>query len=283
MPFSAHLRSLFCAALAIAAAGIACAGPIDTPSLSAPGTVIIWGADAFGAAGQAPIVSDWILNTGNGLSGLTSGDHDLISGDVHTVITGSLIATTDGIGNAVGAPLRITQPLGGGTIFTDSSGNGSMGVEDSFAPFRLRAPTDVSTLNAMEVDTSFYVASNVAYAIDVQAVPNGGTNLVQFTLMRVSLTSTVSGDDGIPFGASAQYSHLGGANGGSSLNNRSLATLLLPQRAYTGSRRTARVPGSLADQSIRFNLTYTYNTGIYDLADGMFSAGAFVTYTVWVP
>jgi hypothetical protein len=256
---------------------------MDTPSLKAAGTVIVWGADAFGAPGSAPIVADWIIDTGNGLSGATSGDHDLIAGDVHTVITGSLLPTTDGFGNAVGAPHRITQPLSGGTIFTDSSGNGSLGVEDSFSAFGLRASTDVTTVNTLEVDTSFYVASNVPYAIDVQAAPLAGTNLVQFGLMRVTMTTTVAGNDGLAFGASAQYSHNGGANGGRNLNNTSLSTLLLPQRAYTGNRRTARVPGSIADQSIRFNLTYRYNAGTYDLADGLFDAGAAVVYTVWVP
>jgi hypothetical protein len=259
------------------------AGTMDTPSLKALGTVVVWGADEFGASGNAPVVADWIIDTGTGLSAATSGDHDLIASDVHTVITGSLLPTTDGLGNAVGAPHRIVQPLGSGTINTDSSGNGSVGVEDSFSAFRLRSITDVTTANALEVDTSFYVASNVPYAIDVQAAPLAGTSLVQFALMRVTMTTTQTGNDGLAFGASAQYSHLGGANGGRNLNNTSLLTLITPVRAYTGTRRTARIPGTIAEQSIRFNLTYRYNAGTYDLSDGIFDAGASVVYTVWVP
>ena len=118
----------------------------------------------------------------------------------------------------------------------------------------------------------------------VQASPLPGTSLIDMTRIRLTMTSTLSGDDGLPFGASAQYSHNGGATGGSLLNNRRLSTLLVTQPAYLGTRRTARTTGSIADQSIRFDLAYRYNgTGAYDLSDGLFDIGAEVVYTVFVP
>ncbi len=274
-------KTLAFAAL-MACATSAAAQVVTQPHLEAVGTVIVWGADAAGVNGGAPVVSDWIINTGTGASAAASGDRDLIAGNVFTVVTGSLVPVTDGVTNPVGAPFRIQAPLGGGTFSTDTNNNGGTDINDAFSAFGLRANTDVDTSN-LTLNTSFYVASNIAYAIDVQATPLVGTTAAQFNNMRVTLTSQQTGNDGVAFGASAQYSHTGGANGGSSLTNRRLSALATPQRAYTGSRRTARIPGSIADQSIRFDLDYTYNLGAYDLSQGLFDIGATVVYTVFVP
>jgi hypothetical protein len=269
---------------ALAAAPVAAAQVIVQPHLEAIGTVIVWGADAAGASGNAPVVSDWIINTGIGVSGATSGDHDLIAGDVFTVVTGSLVPVTDGVTNPVGAPFRIQAPLTGPTFSTDTNNNGGTDINDAFSPFGLRANTDLDTTN-LTINSSFYVASNTAFSVDVQATALPGTTLAQLTNMRVTWSTALTGtDDGLTFGTAAQYPHAtGGANGGRLLINRRLSTLVLPQPAYVGTRRTAATRGTISEQSVRFDLDYTYNLGAYDLSQGLFDIGATVVYTVWVP
>ena len=73
--------------------GTASAQTEDNPRLRAPGILIIWGADGFGDNASAPVVSDFIIDSGSGATAATSGDADLIAGDVHTVVTGILAAT----------------------------------------------------------------------------------------------------------------------------------------------------------------------------------------------
>ncbi len=271
-------------ALVAAAAPVAAAQVVVQPHLEAIGTVIVWGADAAGSSGNTPVVSDWIINTGVGLTGALSGDHDLISGDVFTVVTGSLVPVTDGVTNPVGAPFRIQAPSTGPTFSTDTNSNGGTDINDAFSPFGLRANTDADTTNVV-INSSFYVASNTAFSVDVQATALPGTTLAQFNNMRVTWSTALTGTDGgIAFGSAAQYPHAtGGANGGRNLNNTRLSTLILPIRAYTGTRRTAASPGTLTQQSVRFDLDYTYNLGTYDLSLGLFDIGATVVNTVWVP
>jgi hypothetical protein len=279
------LKILRSAALVLlfAAIGTAKAQVITRPHLEAAGTVIVWGADAAGAAGRAPVVADWIINTGTGATAATSGDHDLIAGNVFTVVTGSLVPVTDGVTNPVGAPFRVQSPNGQPTFSTDTNNNGGTDQFDTFSPFGMRATTDIDTTNLV-LNTSFYVASNTAFAIDVQATPLAGTSAAQFNNMRVTWSTTLSGTDGgISFGSAAQYPHTGGANGGRNLNNTRLSTIATPTRAYTSTRRTALTPGSISAQSVRFDLDYTYNFGTYDLSRGLFDIGATVVYTVFVP
>ena len=56
----------------------------------------------------------------------------------------------------------------------------------------------------------------------------------------------------------------------------------LPSRPRR-NRRTAASPGSIADQSVRFDLDYRWNTGNIDLSDGTFDVAADVVYTVYIP
>ncbi|MBR9834900.1 MAG: hypothetical protein GYB42_06860, partial [Alphaproteobacteria bacterium] len=52
---------------------------------------------------------------------------------------------------------------------------------------------------------------------------------------------------------------------------------------FSGNRRTARAPGSIADQSVRFDQTYRWNTGNIDLSQGVIDVEAEVVYTVFIP
>ena len=59
-----------------------------------------------------------------------------------------------------------------------------------------------------------------------------------------------------------------------------------PTLVFAGDRQTALTPGSIADQSVRFDAVYTLagasGTG-YDLSDGSGEIETEVVYTVFVP
>lgn len=254
----------------------------DNPAFNVQGLVVVWGADGFDPAGNAPVVSDFVIDTGNGATAAASGDTDLIAADVHTVVTGSLVPTQDATSSSNGSPFRV-QRVPGGAFTTDFNGNGVTDPGDTFSPFTLRGNSDINTRRA-ELETSFYVASNTAFAIDGQATPLNGTTAFVFNRMRVRLRVTQSGNDGgFSFGSAAQFPNSGGTAGGVQNGFRRLSTMTAARRVFTGNQRTAATPGSLAEQSVRFDLTYRYNSGNIDLSDGVIQAAAEVVYTVYVP
>ena len=253
----------------------------NNPRLRQPGVLIIWGADGFGASANAPIVSDFVINSGTGATAATSGDADLIAGDVHTVVTGTLNPTENSAVANNGVPFRV-QNIPGGGFTTDFDGDGVLTAADGFGAFQLRAGSDINTRRA-ELQTSFYVASNVPFSIDATATPLGTTEADDFSRMRVRMRVTQSGDDGLAFGSAAQFPHTGGAAGGIRANFRRLSTMTTPFNVFAGNRRTARVRGTIAQQSVRFDLTYRYNSGDIDLSDGVVDAAAEVVYTAYIP
>lgn len=275
------VAALLCSALTAALPAVA--GPVDSPNMKALGTVIVWGAGSPTAGSPVPVVSDFIIDTGNGSSAASSGDADLISSDVHTVQTGTLLPAAGAWGSAQGTPLRLQSLDGTPNFLTDTNGDGAMSVQDGFAAFGIRANSDVRT-RPMEASSSFYVASNVAFSIDGAVTPLGTTSLLDLLRIRADLSVTQSGnDDGLAFGSAAQFPHSAGATGGSLLTNDRLATMIIPRRVFQGNRRTAATRGTLAEQSVRFDLDYRYNFGNVDLSDGVFDIEAEVTYTVYVP
>ena len=273
---------LLVTAVAMLAGAPVSAGPADRPILRAAGLVVVWGADGNGAGANAPIVSDFIINTGTGSTAATSGDADLVSGDVFTVVSGSLIPVGGAFSLGEGTPMIIRNPSTGPNFNTDTNGDGVMSGADAFAGFGLQNNTDTNTRRA-EIISSFYVASNTAFSIDAQATALGTTTLAQMNRIRLRLRVTQNGDDGLPFGSAAQFPNSGGTAGGSQANNRRLSTLLTPRRVFAGNQRTARIRGTLAEQSVRFDLRYRYRSGNIDLSDGAFDAEAEVVYTVYVP
>lgn len=241
----------------------------------ATGIVIAWAADENG---RAPIISDFIVDTGTGATAAGSGDIDLIGRDVHTVVTGSL----NPVGGANAAPLRITN-VPGGRIDIDSEPNGVLDARNTFDAFQLRQGSDINT-NRAEISSSFYVASNVGFSIDAQATALGSTTPDAFGRIRLQLRVTESGNDGLAFGSAAQYPNTGNTpQAGSLANNRRLSQLLTPRRVFQGNRRTARIRGSITQQSVRFDSRYRYNSGNYDLSDGVINAEAEILYTIYVP
>lgn len=255
---------------------------VDRPHFDVDGMVIVWGADG---ASNAPVVADFIIDSGNGATGASSGDTDLISTDAHTVVTGTLISTQDGIASATGGMPFVLTDTDRGTINTDTNGDGIVSGEDSFTPFGLRSITD-TRVDAVRQYSSFYVASNVPFAIDAQAfTPSTFTEFILLLITRVQLSVTQNGDDGLAFGAQAQLPHSGGGSSGFAPSLR-LWDLRFPRNMFTGDRRTAAAPGTIADQSVRFDAEYSISGASlqgYDLSLGTFDFQVEVVYTVYVP
>jgi len=254
----------------------------DRQSFSVMGLVVVWGADQADPSANVPIVSDFVIDSGIGNTAATSGDLDLISGDVHTVVTGSLVPVSNDVASQQGAPMIIRNPVGQGNFRTDTNNDRVMDASDSFGAFQIGNNTDTNT-RRMEIFSSFYVASNVAFSIDGQATALNGTTAAQMNRIRLRLRVTESGNDGLAFGSAAQFPHTAGAAGGSQANNRRLSTMTTARRVFRGNRRTAAVRGTLAEQSVRFDARYQYRSGNVDLSDGAFDAEAEVVYTVYVP
>lgn len=266
-----NLRKLILAGTAAAAIlGVpAQASIIDNPQFRVLGLVIVWGADS--ATGTTPIVSDFIIDNATGT------DSDLIAGDVHAVVTGSLSPVPTDI--AVGNEFEISGAVGSAGVLDATSG--------SFGAFELNETTDVTIGDALTENSSFYVASNTAFSIN--AVASATTN-IGFNLSDIgfSLSVTPNGNDGLPFGQDAQFPHSdNSATGGVITTVDSLDDMEAgPTLVFAGNRLTAATPGSIADQSVRFDAEYTLsgNTGTgYDLSDGTGVIETEVVYTVFVP
>ncbi|MEL6726049.1 MAG: hypothetical protein AAFP81_04995 [Pseudomonadota bacterium] len=245
---------------------------IDRPHFNVDGVAIVWAADA---SNTTPIVSDFIVDR-NGVS------TDLISGDAYTVVTGTLDAVDESFADGTGATLRI-QRVRGGPNQTTQQGDRFTSADDVLNPFGLRANTDVRTIRS-DILSSFYVATNTAFNIDVVASPVGDP--ADLNLIRLRMRMTQSGNDGgVSFGTSAQIPHTGnGAASGVQWGGyRRLSTLTGGRDIFRGNRRTAAATGTIADQSVRFDLDYRWNTGNIDLSDGTFDVEADVVYTVYIP
>ena len=245
---------------------------VDRPHFRIDGMAIVWAADS---AGTTPIASDFIVEN-NGVS------TDLIATDVHTVVTGSLDALDESFADGTGATLRIQNIPGSGNQ-TTRQGDRFTSSSDVLNPFRLNGNTDVRTIRS-DILSSFYVATNKAFNIDVTASSVGDPS--DLNLIRLRMRMAESGnDDGLSFGSAAQLPHSGNtpASGMQWGGYRRLSALTGGSDIFRGNRRTADTPGSIADQSVRFDLDYRWNTGNIDLSDGTFDVEAEVIYTVYIP
>ncbi len=269
--------------ISVSVSALSNASVIDRPYMNRAGLVIVWGADN---ASQFPIVSDFVLDTGNGTTAASSGDTDLIAGDVHTVITGTLTPTQDSINGVAGSMPFIITDTSSGDIATDTSGDGKLTADDSFTAFGLENNTDTRVDTTTQY-SSFYVASNTPFAIDAEVNPPGSfLDFILLNVTRLQLSVTPSGTDaGLAFGGQAQHPHSGGGLTGFAGETR-LWDLRTPRNVFTGDQRTAAGPGSIVDQSVRFDAEYTIraqNLTGYDLSLGTFDFEVEVIYTVFVP
>jgi hypothetical protein len=245
---------------------------IDRPHFNVEGVAIVWAADD---SGTSPIVSDFIVED-NGVNS------DLINTDAYTVVTGSLEALNESFEDGAGATLRI-QNIQGGPNQTTRQGDRFTSADDALNPFQLRANTDVRTIRS-DILSSFYVATNKAFNIDVVASSLGDPSDLDLIRLRMRLAQS-GNDGGLSFGGAAQFPHSGNSNrAGVQWNGyRRLSRLTAGRDIFRGNRRTAAATGSIVDQSVRFDLDYRWNTGNIDLSDGTFDVEAEVIYTVYIP
>lgn len=105
-------------------------------------------------------------------------------------------------------------------------------------------------------ETSFYVASNTAFNIDAELA--GKVTLPRQTLETLSFSMTASLEGGPLSGTGhkAQYPHSGGAKGGINPSIKTLGDLRQRTTVFTGNQRTAAKPGTIAEQSVMFSVTY---------------------------
>lgn len=280
LPITA-VRLILLALACAFAASFARADITDRAGFKVIGAVVVWSADD---GGSAPTAVDFIIDTGSGSTAATSGDADLIAGDTHTVVTGTLISTADAANSAGTMPFVLTDTTSG-DVSTDSNSDGITNASDSFTPIGLAPGTD-TIVDATTSRSSFYVASNAPFSIDADTdFPNSGTNWLLMLITRLDMSVTLSGDDGIAFGSAAQYPHAGGPTGGMT-SYPNLFSLLSGRNVFAGNRRTAVSRGSLADQSVRFDVAYSIgaaNLSGYDLSLGTYDFEVDVTYTVFIP
>ena len=268
--------------MAVFAAASSHADINDNPAFSVESMVIVWSADELG---NAPIVTDFVIRTNGAASA------DLIDDDAFTVVTGTLDSTNNNPGTG-GFPLDFTgSPTG--DFNTDTNNNGVLDAGDSLSPFQLDADFEV---NASTPRSSFYVASNSAFSIsaevtDVEVDPvfTGFSNaFLGFVdvLMEVAPVGAARTDGGFTYGSAAQPPHSGGEQAGFSTPVDLLDLLNTPTTVFEGNQRTALTPGSIADQSVRFDVSYPLVgaavTG-YDLSLGVVDFGVTVEYTVFIP
>ncbi|MEM9667662.1 MAG: hypothetical protein AAF950_01955 [Pseudomonadota bacterium] len=275
------LRKLMLAGGAVAAlTGVpAQAAVVDNPQFRVLGLVIVWGADGFSngtPAGGSPVVSDFVIDTATG-----AGDTDLIDGDVHTVVTGFLTPTADAVASN-GTPFNVTNAVTNGGLTGGSDGILDAADADTFAAFQIDQTTDVELDNVM--NSSFFVASNTTFAINATATettPTGDAFDLDDIAWEMSVQPSGSVDNGgtaFAFGSAAQDpvntlatvpTDLSGLTGGA---------------VYQSTLRTAAGVGSIAEQSVRFDVTYTLGGADgYDLSQGTGQIEADVVYTVFVP
>ena len=280
-------------------AGTAYASVIDRPFFQVLGVVVVWGADGNAAGANAPVVSDFVLLTeGSGNAGA-----DLIGGtaqDTFTVLTGSLSPIVAGEAASGTVVDPVTGRTSGASGVTEGSGAGSVAgvldATDSLAAFGIDNNTDVSGL-VNQHTSSFYVASNAAFDIYAKAEnlvgtgdfdttvasPTVGYDDISLSMAVVAGTATTDGS--ITFGANSQNpgDFVNGVEtaAGEGLDSMTGANGL---KVFDGTQRTAASVGSLAQQSVRFDNTYTFGDGSgYDLSLGAGSLTADVTYTIFVP
>ncbi|MEM7661497.1 MAG: hypothetical protein AAF292_04550 [Pseudomonadota bacterium] len=270
------IRSVLLSVAVCAAPLVGHASILDNPAFNVEGLVIVWSAPTDGTT--TPIVNDFVIGTG------APGGTDLISDDAFTVVTGSLLTTQDTSGAFGGIPYVISGTATG-DVDTDSNGDGNITADDTIDAFVFNPLID-TRVDAVDTRTSFYVASNTAFDIvgDVTASDSSGLAVDLSDFIVLDMNVTVSGeDDGLAFGDAAQSPNSGGPTAGFTQNPRILSDLEGGITVFQGDRATAVSPGSIVEQSVRFDQVYSIGFTGYDLAFGTFDFSATVVYTIFVP
>ncbi|MEE9347751.1 MAG: hypothetical protein V3U82_06120 [Robiginitomaculum sp.] len=262
------------------------AGAVDRPFLRAASVVILWGgSDFYENDWEAPVVSDFYLldNIASGQAGA-----DIITGDVIPV---NFPFDPISDGSEGGWPYQISGQTSGG-VYTNNASYQMLDANDSYSAFGIDGGTDIDLLGTNVRYAWFFVASNTAFDIYGQAsslTASGDFSGLGYDNIRYNLYSFSPPSGSI--GQRAQDPAVGGA-GIVIGQNGTLWTLddlsSGPTKVFDGGRRTARIRGTIAQQSTGFASVYRLRgaavTGNnYDLSMGTGVLMADVTYTVYAP
>ncbi|MEM1146948.1 MAG: hypothetical protein AAGA72_06925 [Pseudomonadota bacterium] len=269
-----NFRKLLLASAATAAASASFVTPtqasiIDRPHFKVEPIIIVWAADDTN--GNAGVVTDFIVG---------SGSNDLIATNGRTLTTGTLNPTEDAASTAT---------LGNLLSITDGSTEIQPIDTSSASTFSAFDVTDAEFDSNVVRNASFFVASNTGFQIHAAASDQDeseddlGLDDIHFTLERTN--SGTAANDGVDFGSSAQADTSESfATIGSGATQGTLAAMSeTAQLIYSTAIRTASASGSITDQSVRFDATYTlFGSAGYDLSQGNGAIEAEVTYTFYV-
>lgn len=103
----------------------------------------------------------------------------------------------------------------------------------------------------------FYVASNTAFSIDANLGNSGFFTSDTLSQTSLSLSASLQSSENPEVGRKAQYPHSAGPSGGLTAKAFKLSDLTRRTTLFRGNQRTAARPGSIAEQSVRFDMTYT--------------------------
>lgn len=265
---------------------IVSAAVADRPFFRANAVVIVFsGADFVESNGEAPVVHDFVL-----LDDVTSGEagNDIIAGDGVTV---NFPFDPISDGSTAGWPFEITGQTFGGE-YTSNPSFQVLDANDSYTAFGLDNTTDVDLLGTNTRFAWFFVASNTAFDIYAQATNlettgdfsgldyrNIGYQLIEFAPASASIGQRAQrpsvGGEGIVIGRNTF---------GSTLNDIASTQV----KVFDGGQRTARIPGTIAQQAAGFASVYRLRaspvTGSnYDFSQGIGKLSADVTYTIFAP
>lgn len=266
--------------------GQARASVIDRPFFRANALVIIFsGGDFVENNGEAPLVHDFVLldNVASGTEG-----NDLIAQD-GVPVNFPFDPISDGTSG--GWPFQISGQTFGG-VYNNNPTFQLLDANDSYTAFGLDNSTDIDLLGTNVRFAFFFVASNTAFDIYAEAsnlVRSGDFSALDFGNIGYQLVELSPASPTI--GQNSQLASIGG-NGiivGNNATGFTLDDLSAGQtKVYDGGRRTARIPGSIAQQATGFASVYRLRgspiTGAnYDFSLGTGILSADVTYTVFAP
>lgn len=258
----------------------------DRPFFNASSIVIVFsGGDFVENGGIAPLAHDFVMldNVASGTEG-----NDLIAQD-GVPVNFPFDPISDGTSG--GWPFQITGQTSGG-VYNNNPSFQMLDANDSYTAFGIDGSTDIDLLNNQVRFAWFFVTSNAAFDIYAEAsnLTTSGDFVgldygnIGYQIIERSPAST-------SIGQRAQLASIGG--GGIILGNNAFSSTLDDlsggqTKVYDGGRRTARIPGTIAQQATGFANIYrlrgspiTGNNYDFSMGTGILSAD--VTYTIFAP
>jgi len=267
------------------AGSVANAKVVDKPKFKVGGLVLVWGGTSADA--DATVVSDFYLLTGSSSTDLIGGSANDVNGGAETVVTGTFdVIATNGT----------TNPAADGEVTEGSGGEaGVLDATDTLNAFAIDNNTDLANVAGV-AKGKFFVASNTGFQIKALATLDAVASTPGMTLANVKYDLAMDASSGttgaVNWGGNSQDPCLTSVLPacGVQASVERLSDMSTEATVFTGPLKTAATRGSIADQSIRFDTTYEFDSdGVagtddgYDLSDGTFNLEAEVVYTVYAP